>query len=223
MITNKYHFVVKQGESNFDLPTNLSLTESSRIKISILFVTWRFQNVTRDEQVTKTKDGGTQTNITFQPGYWSFSKIQERLSDEDVILTRLAHNNSCHIFCQDESLELGLIGELLGFGPSKTVPKNTFTDSNTVNIDLGLRSVSIGCSLVNFTRNWNRYQKGSEVIATIPVSTEIPLNGSVENFSNQEYYAPTGRGGFSFLTFNVKDNTQRNLVKLYAEFDVLFY
>ena len=200
MITNKYHFVVKQGESNFDLPTNLSLTESWRIKISNLFVTWRFQNVTRDEQVTKTKDNGAQTNITFQPGYSSFSKIQERLADEDVILTRLTHNNSW-----------GLIGELLGFGPNKTVPKNTFTDSNTVNINLGLRSVSIGCSLVNYTRNWNRYQKGWEVVATLLVSTEMPLNGSIENFSNQEWYAPTRRGEFSFLTFHVRDNTQRNL------------
>ena len=186
MITNKFHFVVKQGENSFDFPTNLSLRESSRIKISNLFVTWRFQNVTRDEQVTKTKDDGTQTNITFQPGYWSFSKLQERLADEDVILTRLAHNNSCRIFCQDESLELGLVGELLGFGPNKTIPKNTFTDSNTVNINLGVRSISIDCSLINSTRNWNRYQKGSEVIATLPVSTEMPLNGSIENFSNQE-------------------------------------
>ena len=221
-MSNKYHFVVKQGENNFNLPTNLSLTESSKIKISNLFVTWRFQNGTRDEQVVKTKDDGTQTNILFQPGYWSFSKIQERLAGEDVTLTRLTYSNSCRIFCQDKSLSLGLIGELLGFGPSKKVAKNTFVDSSTVNINFGVRSVDIGCSLVNSTRNWNRYQKGSEVIATIPVSTEVSLNGSIENFSTKEWCAPTRKREFSFLTFNVEDNTQHNLIKLYSEFDVLF-
>ena len=95
-------------------------------------------------------------------------------------------------------------------------------DSNTVNINLGVRSVNIGCSLVNSTRNWNRYQKGSEVIATLPVSTEMSLNGSIENFSNQEWCAPTRKGEFSFLTFNVEDNTQRNLIRLYAQFDCTF-
>ena len=185
-------------------------------------MTWRFQNVTRDEYVVKTKDDGTQTIVLFQPGYWSFSKIQERLADEDVTLTRLTHNNSCRIFCQEESLDLGLIGELLGCGPNKKVTKNTFVDSSTVNINLGVRSVNISCSLVNSTRNWNRYQKGSEVIATFPISTQVPLNGSIENFSTQEWCAPTRKGEFSFLKFDVEDNTRHNLMRLYAEFDVTF-
>ena len=128
---NDYHFVVKQGENSFDLPHYLSLRESTRVRINNLIVTWRFKNVTRDEFVTKTTDDGTTTNITFQPGWWSFSAIQERLADEDITLTRLAHNNSCRIFCQDSALDLGLIGELLGFGPGKKVAKNTFVDSNT--------------------------------------------------------------------------------------------
>ena len=157
-----------------------------------------------------------------QPGYWSFSAIQKRLAEEDVTLTKNVHDNSCRIFCQDESLSLGLVGELLGFGPTKTVAKNMFVDSNTVNINLGVRSVSITCSLVNSTRNFDRYQKGSEVVATIPIPTNLPLNGSIEHFSVQTRRAPTQRGDFSFLTFDVDDSTGRELIELYAEFDLVF-
>ena len=185
-MNNRHHFVIKQGSNNFDLSTALSLKESSKIEISNLFVTWRFENVTRDETVVKTKDDGTQTNIIFQPGYWSFSLIQSRLAEEDITLTRLEHNNSCRIFWQDESLQLGLVDELLGFGVNKTIAKNTFTDSKTVNINLGVRSVNIGCSLVNSTRNWDRYQEGSEVVATIPLPTDMALNGSIQNFLTQK-------------------------------------
>ena len=206
----------------FDLPSDLSLKESSKITLSNLFVTWRFQNVTREEQGTKTKDDGTQTNILFPPGYYTFGEIAKRLANEDITLTSNSYNNTCRIFCQDESLGLGLIGELLGFGPNKTMPKNTFLDSKTVGVNLGVRSISIACSLVNSTRNWDKYQKGSEVVATIPVTTDVPLNGSIEKFANQTWSAPTIGGEFSFLTFEVRDNMMHNLVRIYCEFDVVF-
>ena len=214
---NEYHFVVKQGENNFVLPYYLSLKESSKVKISNLIVTWRFQNLTRDETVTVTADDGTISNVLFQPGWWSFSAIRERLAEEDVTLTKIVHNNSCRIFSQDKALDLGLIGELLGFGPGKKIAKNTFVDSRTVNINLGVRTVSIGCSLVNSTKRFDRAQKSTQVVATIP----LPTNMS-PNFGVQKWSAQTTRGEFQSLTFNVNDNTGRGLMSLYAEFDCSF-
>ena len=82
--------------------------------------------------------------------------------------------------------------------------------------------MDIACSLVNSMRNWDRYQEGSETIATIPLPTDMPLNGSIENFSVQKWCASTRRGDFSFLTFGVGDNTGRGLIRLYAEFDCTF-
>ena len=138
------------------------------------------------------------------------------------MLTSRPFNNSCRIFCQEERLELGLVGELLGFGPNKSITKNTFVDSNTVDVNLGVRSINIACSLVNSSRNWNRYQKGSQVIATLPVSTEVPLNGSIEKFATQTWTSLTRGVEFSFLEFKVEDNTRHNLVRLYIEFHCTF-
>ena len=87
----------------------------------------------------------------FSPGYWTFKLIASRLADESITLTSNPHNNTCRIFCQEESVQIGLVGELLGFGPNKTVAKNTFVNSKRVDINLGVRGVSISCSLVNST------------------------------------------------------------------------
>ena len=160
------------------------------------------------------------TNIIFQPGYWNFSAIQERLADEGVTLTELVHDNSCRIFCKDESLNLGLIGELLGFGPNKSIAKNTFVDSNTVDVNLGVRTVNIACSLVNSSRKLNRYQQGTQVIATIPLPMNMTPNGSIQNFGVQKWTASTTRGDFQSITFYVNDNTGRELTNLFAEFDL---
>ena len=216
----EYHFLIKQGESSHNLPDYISVGENKRVEVSNLIVTWRFQNVTRNEAVVKTKADGGITNVTFQPGYWNFSTIQKRLADEDITLTKLKHNNSCRIYCEDEDLNLGFVGELLGFGPNKIITKATFVDSNTVDINLGVRTINIACSLVNSSRKVDRNQQGMQRMLTIPPPLDRQPDGSIQSFGEQRWSAPCLKGGFQSISFDVNDNTRKGLVKLYAKFDL---
>ena len=135
-----------------------------------------------------------QSNVLFQRGYWSFESLVERFGEEGVTLKANKHNGTCQVYSENAQVNLGYIGTLLGFEKSKVVPARTRADSSTANINLGLRYVTIGCDLVDRTRNLDRAQQPSNVIATLPVTTESSLNGSVTNFGVQKFTAPLKNG-----------------------------
>ena len=62
-------------------------------------VFWRYENVGTDKtEVTLTGGDNTQTVVRFQKGYWTFQRIQERLSEEGVTLTQNKYNNTCRFY-----------------------------------------------------------------------------------------------------------------------------
>ena len=88
---------------------------------------------------------------------------------------------------------------------NKVIPAGPKVDSNTVDVNLGLRYVTIGCDLVDGTRNLDGAQKQSDIVATIPVTTESTLNGSIVNLGAQTFSLPLRNVSTCGLTFHVKD------------------
>ena len=175
----------------------------------------------RETILTLTKYG-TQTNVLFGQGYWSFTLIQERLGEEGITLTANRHNNTCRIHApKDADVNLGEIGPLLGFSADKSISAGSFSDSGVVNINLGLRYITIACSLVDSTRNKDRYGNNSDVIANIPVTTEESLNRTITNLGSQKFVAPLRNGSYSEITWDMGDNT-KGVIKLYMQFEAFF-
>ena len=106
-----------------------------------------------------------------------------KLAESDVKLVRNRYDNTFKIFPKDTDVRLRNPGPMLGFSENATVRANTWTNSpSNVDVNLGLRYVTVECSSVDTDRNFDRYRKRSKVIVTLPVTTEQSLNSSVTHY-----------------------------------------
>ena len=92
----KYNFFLKQGTTYANFDNCLVAKKGEVIILKNVSVYWRSENVPKDEQITLTKKDGSQVNVLFQKGYWSFESISERMGEESIyssqtsITTRVA-------------------------------------------------------------------------------------------------------------------------------------
>ncbi len=137
---------------------------------------WNYKNVRQGVNDTITHGGSV---ITFDKGYWTFDMIQDKFRDNKIALKYNAHNNMCKIY-SDKALGLGKCGTLLGFPMSYTVtPKVWRTSLNAVDINLGLRYVTLDCNSINSARNFNRQGKQSQTLFTFPILPNQNLSSAV--------------------------------------------
>ena len=135
-------------------------------------VYWNFKNITKSVNDTINLTA-TPKNVTFEDGYWTFHMMAEKLAESDVKLVRNRYDNTCEIFPKNTDVRLRNLGPMLGFSENATVRSNTWTNSSShIDVNLGLRYVTVECSSVDTDRNFDRYGKRSKVIATLPVTTE---------------------------------------------------
>ena len=98
-------------------------------------------------------------------------------------------------------------GPLLGFPPNTIIPKNTKSKSPfMVDVNRGLRYITIGCNCVNTDRNFDMKGNPSRVFARIPVTTEQSLNESVTSYDNIHTSVSVLNGDHSMFEFDVSTN-----------------
>ena len=102
-----------------------------------------------------TDSSGAQAILQFGMGYWTFDMISERFTEEDVSLKKNRHNKTCRIHCEKHTPNLGSFGLLLGFEKDTVIQRKVYKDSSEVNVNMGLRFVSIGCDIVNPLKNFD--------------------------------------------------------------------
>ena len=105
--------------------------------------------------------------------------ISERLGESNIQLERNRYDNTCEIH-STKQLNLLDFGPLLGFPVNKVIQPNTWVNSpSDVDVNLGLRYVTVECNCVDTNRNFNSNGRRSKVIATVPVTSEQSLNSSI--------------------------------------------
>ena len=110
---------------------------------------WHYKNVRQNVNDTITHGSDT---ITFDEGYWTFDMIQDKLGDNKIVLKFNAYDNTCKIYSEAQ-LNLKNLSLLLGFPLSYTIsPKVWKTSPKAVDINLGLRYVTLNCDSVNSAR-----------------------------------------------------------------------
>ena len=134
--------------------------------------------------------------------------MAERLGESNVKLDRNRYDNTCRIFPKDTDVNLRSLGPMLGFPKDTTVRANTWTNSpSNVDVNLGLRYVTVECSSVDTDRNFDRHGKRRKVIATIPVTSEQSLNSSVIFYDNVTSEVAVLNGDHNLFEFDV--NTKK--------------
>ena len=192
----------------------------SKIVINNVSIYWKFRNVHEDNyEATLVEVDGSQTVLQFGTGYWTFNMISERLRLDDVMLTKNRHNGTCRIHSDKYEIHLGNFGLLLGFKKDTVITRGTKTHSGEVDVNSGLRLVTIGCDIVNLTKNFNPGGKRSKTIATFPITTEQPLFNYISFYKNVNFEAPVINGIHNRLNFFVETNIEEEVeMNILAEF-----
>ncbi len=147
--------------------------------------------------------------------------IQDKLRDNKIVLKFNAHDNTCKIY-SDKTLNLKKFGLLLGFSLSYTVlPKVWKTSLNAVDINLGLRYVTLNCDSINSAKNFDRQGRRSQTLFTFPVLPNQNLSSAVLYFSNIGSTTPMNNGLFNSLTFTIDSNTDDHDVGVVIYFEVI--
>ncbi len=161
-------------------------------------------------------------NIIFNQGYWTFDMIQDKLRDK-IALKFNAHDNMCKIY-SDKILNLKNFGLLLGFPLSYTVsPKVCKTSPKAVDINLGLRYVTLSCDSINSAKNFGRQGRRSQTLFTFPVLPNQNLSSAVSYFSNIGSTTPMNNGLFNSFTFMIDSNIDRVLPVVGNDIGVVIY
>ena len=169
---NKLSLNLKTGKHAVYLERFITTKYESKLRVKNIGIFWKFKNVLKNAN-------DKITGITFGERYWSFNMISEKLAESNIQLERNRYDNTCKIR-SPRQINLLYFGPLLGFPVNTVVRANTWTNSpSDVDVNLGLRYVTVSCGCVDTDRNFDSNGMNSKVIATIPVTLEQSLNESV--------------------------------------------
>ena len=197
----KLEIYARSGRENeYYLEDNLRCKVTSSMTLNNATLFWHYKNVRQNGNNTITHGSDT---IIFNEGYWTFDMIQDKLRDNKIALKFNAQDNTCKIYSEAQ-LNLKNFGLLLGFSLSYTVsPKVWKTSPNAVDINLGLRYVTLNCDSINSGKNFDRQGRRSQTLFTFPVLPNQNLSSAVSYFSNIGSTTPMNNGLFNSLTFTI--------------------
>ena len=212
----KLELFAKSGiENEYYLEDNLKCETTSSVTLNNATLFWHYKNVRQNVNDTVTHGSDT---IIFDEGYWTFDMIQDKLRDNKIALKYNTYDNTCKIY-SDKTLNLKSFGLLLGFSLSYTVlPKVWKTSLNAVDLNLGLRHITLNCESINSAKNFNRQGRPSHTLFTFPVLPNQNLSSAVTYFNNIGSVTPMNNGLFSSLTFTIGSNINDDVgVNIYFE------
>ena len=155
----KLSLLLDNGKNEVYLDGFIRTRPNSKMKVRNAAFYWNFRNITKNFNDTVTLTT-TPKDVTFGEHYWTFHMMAERLAESDVKLDRNRYDNTCKIFSKDSDLNLKNLAPLLGFPKEKVIQANTWTNSlSNVDVNLGLRYVTVECSSVDTGRNFDRHGK----------------------------------------------------------------
>ena len=209
---NKLLLNLDTGKHFVYLDRFITTRYESKLHVKNIGIFWKFKNVLKNAN-------DKITGVTFGEGCWSFNMISEKLSQSNILLERNRYDTTCKIH-STRQLNFFNFGTLLGFPVNTVIQANTWTNSpSNVDVNLGLRYVTVSCNCVDTDRNFNSDRRRSKVIATVPVTSEQSLNSSVTFYDNIHSEVSVLNGDHNMFEFDINTNIG-NKVGLTIMFEV---
>ncbi len=177
------------GTTKVDLDEPFLTGHDTTIQLKRATVFWKFQNVTKANgnnyfqlSTTPLSDG----KKALDDGYWDFELLKKRLGEEGIELTARVHDNKCDLKnTNQEAVNLKTFGKLLGFNSNTSIPTGQTPEApNQVDVNLGLRYLTIGCDLADSFRNVNTDGHVDTNITYLPIPPGTRLNSTVSVYEN---------------------------------------
>ena len=178
------------------------------IQLKQATVIWKFKNITdannKFEKVIPSKDNEEQT---LSVGYWDFELIKERLEAEKIALSANVYDNMCNVENKTgNTVNLKNFGELLGFDADTTMVKGRGKSHHPVDVNLGLRYLTITCDLADAFRNVDINGSVNTNIAYLPIPPGTRLNSTVSVYNENHPLVFTKEDIVTEMTFTINSN-----------------
>ena len=146
---------------------------------------------------------GTQ-KILFEEGYWTFAKIKKRLAGNNIKLELVGMKSKIYL---EMDLNLRGIGKLLGFPEGKLTNSRTWeTSPGEVDVNKGLRYVTINCDLIDSNQNFNSNGARSCTLVTVPIPTNQLLNGTNSFYKDVDSQVVIKNESINRIYFSIHSN-----------------
>ena len=207
---------------NFDKPI---ATYGSLIGAKEVTVFWNFKNITNAIDNGKfvikkdPTDASQDVEKTLGEGYWDFQQIKERLEVEKLKLSMNVYDNTCSIENKTGStVDLKKFGKLLGFPEDHILAADSTTASpDPVDVNHGLRWLSVSCDLIDSSKNTGLKGEASTVLAFLPITPGTRLNSNCYVYERDAYaWRPAKNNVITKMTFEVKSNLEEQGIKVDA-------
>ncbi len=179
------------GTKKLELDEPFLTGHDTTIQLKRATVFWKFRNVTRansnyyfDKQ--SLTQGGANERKTLDGGYWDFELLKKRMEEEKIELEASVHDNKCLLKnTNTETIDLKNFGKLLGFNVDTTIPTGQTPEApHPVDVNLGLRYLTIACDLADTFRNVDINGGVDANIAYLPIPPGTRLNSTVSMYEN---------------------------------------
>ena len=199
-----------QGGSTTLKFTNPIATYASLLAAKEVTVFWNFKNITSaiDNEKFSITTGSVTEEKTLGEGYWDFQQLKERLDGEKLKLSMNVLDNTCSIVNNTGGkVNLKKFGKLLGFSEDHKLTAGASASPNPVDVNHGLRWLTVTCDLIDSTKNTDLKGNESDVLAFLPITPGTRLNSNCYVYERDAYaWRPAKNDVVSEMKFTVKSN-----------------
>ena len=137
-----------------------------------------------------------------------FRPLKTRLEEDKLELQMNTYNNTCTVENKNtEEVDLKKLGLLLGFPENHKVGANaTELSSKPVDVNHGLRWLTVTCDLIDQSKNIDLDGNESNILAFLPVTPGTRLNSNCYVYERDRAWRAAKNAVVSEMEFEVTSN-----------------
>ena len=189
-------------------------TYGTRIAAKEVTVFWNFKNITSTiGNNAFTISNSSPPEKTINDGYYDFEQLKSRLENDKLELQMNAYDNTCTIDNKNNrTVNLKKLGPLLGFAENhQLTAKTNEASSNPVDVNHGLRWLTVTCDLIDQSKNIDLDGEESNILAFLPITPGTRLNSSCYVYERENAWRAAKNAVVSEIVFTVNSNISENV------------
>ena len=141
-------------------------------------------------------------------GYYDFRDLKTRLEEDKLELQINTYDNTCTVENKNtEEADLKKLGLLLGFPENhKVAAKATEVSPKPVDVNHGLRYLTVTCDLIDSSKNIHLDGNESNILAFLPITPGTRLNSNCYVYGRDNAWRAAKNSIVSEMEFNVTSN-----------------
>ena len=182
------------------------VTYGTRLAAKEVTVFWNFKNIIAIGNNTFGIKNSTDKIIN--DGYYDFQDLKTRLEEDKLELQINTYDNTCTVENKNtEEADLKKLGLLLGFPENHKVSgKATEVSPKPVDVNHGLRYLTVTCDLIDQTKNIDLDGNESNILAFLPITPGTRLNSNCYVYERDNAWRAATNSIVSEMEFNVTSN-----------------